>query len=163
MPLRGDSEEKGRYPVGNPSWGVSVENHRLSSLVLWFWVVEEEEEEEMSLLGWLEVQEGCEKHIFSCEEHLFIDLHPIGWKEVCFNSFWVSCNLLSAPQPKPSECSSPARSTSQCGTGLLVAETRKRTQPWAMEMAQSWSRAYMAGSGHCWHLLKQLLRRSPDL
>ena len=76
---------------------------------------------------------------FSCEEHLFIDLRLVGWTEVHFNSFWVSCNLLGVPQPKPSEYSSPAHSTSQCGTGLLVAETRTRTQLWSMEMAQSWA------------------------
>ena len=49
---------------------------------------------------------------------------------------WLAGLLLPLrhmPQPKPSECSSPAPSTSRQSTGSRVAMTGDKTRPWDAE------------------------------
>ena len=122
---------------------------------------------ETSPLGFLRTTETNRRAVRSLnstpEKHVHAGL-PLGQgREKSALGCWLSHDYL-AVSPRPSWANSgPDHSMSQCGTESGMVKTGEKTQPWDAEASGSGVEPGWCGSGHCWHLLEQCLRSSPDL
>ena len=67
------------------------------------------------------------------------------------------------PKPELSKCFSPTYFTSQLSTRARATRTRERAWPWNRETTWTWGGIWCNGDSHCWCLLRQITRSSPDL